>query len=73
MKILSIYFLLAFLTLSMITLVDLLTGISLSESVHSFFTIFSTTTLVEAICMLFFLVLPLIQVVAGAIKHSRSR
>lgn len=70
MKILSIYASFAALTLFMIIFVDVLSGIGLSESVHSFFTVFRTTTLPEAVCMLFFLILPLIQVVAGAVKRS---
>ena len=71
MKILSIYVLLAVLTLLMITLVDVLSGISVSESLHSLSVVFATTTLQELICMLIFGALPLIQVVAGAIKRSR--
>ncbi|WP_342421857.1 hypothetical protein [Paenibacillus sp. FSL E2-0178] len=71
MKILAIYVLLAVLTLLMLTLVDVLSGISASASLHSLSVIFATTTLQEAICVVIFLALPLIQVVAGALKRSR--
>ncbi|AIQ59620.1 hypothetical protein [Paenibacillus borealis] len=73
MKILGIYVLLAVLTLLLITLVDVLSGVSLATSMHSLSTVFATTTLQELICMLIFGALPLIQVVAGAVKRSRSR
>jgi hypothetical protein len=71
MKILGIYVLLAVLTLLLLTLVDVLSGISVSASVHSLAGIFATTTLLETICVVIFLALPLIQVVSGALKRSR--
>ncbi|AIQ42472.1 hypothetical protein MKZ24_16320 [Paenibacillus sp. FSL R7-0297] len=73
MKILSIYFLFAALTLILITLVDVLSGTSVAESVHSLSVVFATTTLYEMICILIFLTLPLIQVIASAVKRSRTR
>ncbi|AIQ30910.1 hypothetical protein P40081_24110 [Paenibacillus sp. FSL P4-0081] len=71
MKILAIYVLLAVITLLMLTLVDVLSGIRVSASLHSLSVIFATTTLQETICVVIFLALPLIQVVAGALKRSR--
>lgn len=73
MKIMSIYVLLAALTLSLIVIIDVISGISLPAALHSLSTIFATTTLQEAICITIFLLLPFIQVAVHASKERHSR
>lgn len=73
MKIMSIYVLLAALTLSLIVIIDVISGISLRASIHSLSTIFATTTLQEAICITIFLLLPFIQVAVHTSKERHSR
>lgn len=73
MKIMSIYVLLAALTLSLIVIIDVISGISLRAALHSLSTIFATTTLQEAICITIFLLLPFIQVAVHASKKRQSR
>lgn len=70
MKIVGIYILFAVMTLSLIVIIDTMTGMSLTASIHSLSTIFATTTLQESICIIIFLLLPVIQVVLHA--HSRK-
>lgn len=75
MKIISIYVLFAVLTLSMITLIDVIAGIRVTESIHSLSTMFATTTLQEFICIMIFLILPFIQVAVHAYyqRHPRRK
>ncbi|WNS44418.1 hypothetical protein [Paenibacillus sp. MMS20-IR301] len=73
MKILSIYILFAALTMFIIIVVDVLSGIRLSDSLHSFYSVFRTTTMLETVCMISFLLLPVVQVAASAVKRRRSR
>lgn len=75
MKILGIYFLFAVMTLCMITIIDIISGTTLSASIHSLSTIFATTTLQESICITIFLLLPVIQVIVHAFsrKSGNSR
>ncbi|MEK4005676.1 hypothetical protein [Paenibacillus sp. FSL H3-0333] len=72
MKIISIYVLLAVLTLTLIVIIDVMSGISLRASIHSLSTIFATTTLQEAICITIFLLLPFVQVAVHASKKRQS-
>lgn len=73
MKIISIYVLFAVLTLTLIVIIDVMSGISLPASIHSLSTIFATTTLQEAICITIFLLLPFVQVAVHASKKRQSR
>lgn len=73
MKIISIYVLFAVLTLTLIVIIDVMSGISLRASIHSLSTIFATTTLQEAICITIFLLLPFVQVAVHASKKRQSR
>lgn len=73
MKTISIYVLLAALTLILIVIVDVISGVSVAASVQSLFTVIATTTIQETVCMLFFVSLPFIQVIAAAVKRGRSR
>lgn len=73
MKILGIYALFAVLTLTLIVIIDVMSGISLSASIHALSTLFATTTLQEAICITIFLLLPFIQVAIHASKERQSR
>lgn len=59
-KVFCIYVLLAVLTLTLIVSVDILGGVSLHFSIHSFYNILSTTTWSVSLLMIFFLILPLI-------------
>lgn len=72
MKIISIYVLLAFLTLSLIVLVDLLTGVSFMMSMHSLYSVFATVTLQEACFMIPFAVLPFFTATTGTTKRNNS-
>lgn len=58
MKIIGIYMVLALLTLGMIVSVDMIAGTSLPGSLHSITSVFATTTLQEACCMIGFAGLP---------------
>ncbi|WP_342478487.1 hypothetical protein NYE24_08750 [Paenibacillus sp. FSL H7-0350] len=73
MKIISIYVLFAVLTLTLIVIIDVMSGISLPASIHSLATVFATTTLQEGICITIFLLLPFIQVAVHATKDRHSR
>ncbi|WP_438491195.1 hypothetical protein [Paenibacillus sp. IHBB 3054] len=72
MKVLGIYFLLAFLTFSILVAVDLLSGTSFAMSMHSFYIVFATTTLQEAVIMVVFAALPFVAAIAGFIKRNRA-
>ncbi|MNC55227.1 hypothetical protein D3C75_1047460 [compost metagenome] len=72
MKVLCIYFLLAFLTFSLLVVVDLLSGTSLMMSVHSFYTVFITTPLQEAFIMVVFAALPIVAAISRFIKRNRA-
>lgn len=70
MKILGIYVLFAVMTLCMITIIDVISGTTLSASIHSLLTIFATTTLQEAICITIFMLLPVLQVIVHAFSRN---
>jgi hypothetical protein len=72
MKVLCIYILLAFLTFSILVVVDLLSGTSFAMSLHSFYTTFATTTLQEDFTMVVFAALPFVAEIAGFIKRNRA-
>jgi uncharacterized membrane protein len=72
MKIVCIYFLLAFLTFSILVVVDLLSGTSFAMSIHSFHSVFATTTLLEAVTMIIFAALPVVAAIARFIKRNRA-
>ncbi|MBY0010286.1 hypothetical protein [Paenibacillus typhae] len=58
MKIIGIYMVLALLTLGMIVSVDMIAGTSLPRSLQSVNSVFATTSLQEACCMIVFAGLP---------------
>ncbi|WP_151734412.1 hypothetical protein [Paenibacillus tengchongensis] len=72
MKTLLVYVILAALTWSMIVGVDLLGGHSLYSSIRSIHSVFATTTLQEAACIVIFVALPFVNVLYGALKRSRQ-
>ncbi|WP_379140597.1 hypothetical protein [Paenibacillus sp. sgz500992] len=72
MKVLGIYFLLAFLTFSLLVVVDLLSGTSFAMSMHSFYVTFATTTLQETFIMVVFAALPIVAAIASYIKRNRA-
>ncbi|MRN53472.1 hypothetical protein [Paenibacillus monticola] len=73
MKILFLYFLLAFMGLSMIVTIDLLSELSLSMSLHSIYTAFVNINIQESILMVFFISLPFINAIADSFKKRKQR
>lgn len=72
MKMTGIYILLAFLTLGMNIVVDLISGKTLLWSLQSFHNVFSITSFQEVCCMIVFAALPLFFTAADKIKSSKS-
>ncbi|ULO09232.1 hypothetical protein H1230_10915 [Paenibacillus sp. 19GGS1-52] len=73
MKILFLYFLLAFLGLSIIVIIDLLSGLSLSMSFHSIYGAFVNTNIQESILMVVFICLPFINAITDSFKKRKQR
>lgn len=73
MKVFSIYILLAFLTCSIMICIDLLSGMSFAMSMHAFYSVFTTATFQEAVCMVVFAALPLFNIASDALKRGNTR
>ncbi|SET55141.1 hypothetical protein [Paenibacillus sp. NFR01] len=71
-KIFCIYVLLAVLTFILIVAVDLLAGIPLHASLHSFYDVFSTTSPGVAIVMVFYVVLPLLIRIVKTLRRGSN-
>jgi hypothetical protein len=69
MKILLLYFMLAFLGLSIIVTIDQLSGMSLPMTFHSIYMIFATTTIYEYAIMVIFLSIPFINAITTSLKN----
>lgn len=72
MKILFIYVVLFLLSLSIGMGVDLLTETPLNMTIRFVSSIFSTTTIQESIMMVFFLALPFLTTISGALKKRKK-
>lgn len=72
MKIIGIYLVLALLTLGMIVSVDMISGTSITRSLHSITASFATTTFQEACCMIAFAALPVLFAAADLFKPRKS-
>ncbi|WP_379128992.1 hypothetical protein [Paenibacillus sp. sgz500958] len=73
MKILFLYLLLGFLGLSIIVSIDLLAHLSFADAMQSIHATFATTSLMESIIMISFLLLPVIKVIAASLKKRKGQ
>ncbi|WP_042196946.1 hypothetical protein [Paenibacillus camerounensis] len=71
MKIIGIYLVLALLTMGMIVGVDMIGGTPMARSLHSLVTVFATTTLQEAFCMIVFAALPVFVAAADMFRPRK--
>jgi mannose/fructose-specific phosphotransferase system component IIA len=72
MKILLLYLMLAFLGLSIIVTIDLLSGMNLPMAFQSIYISFATTTIHEYVIMVIFLSIPFINAITTTLK-KRSK
>lgn len=73
MKVLALYFMLAFMGLIMVVIIDMLSGMTLSGSIRAIRTSFIATSLQESITMVVFISLPLINAITAFIRQQNNK
>lgn len=73
MKLLSLYFMLAFMGLLMAVIIDLLSGETLIASMRTIYDSFAATSIQESITMLVFISLPFVNTIASSIRNRSNK
>ncbi|MEK3769316.1 hypothetical protein MKY14_12195 [Paenibacillus sp. FSL R5-0887] len=73
MKLLSLYFMLAFMGLLMAVIIDLLSGETLTTSMRTIYDSFAATSIQESITMLVFISLPFVNTITSSIRNRSNK
>ncbi|WP_339319773.1 hypothetical protein [Paenibacillus sp. FSL R10-2734] len=73
MKLLSLYFMLAFMSLLMAVIIDLLSGRTLSDSMRSIHASFAVTSLQESMVMFVFFSIPFVNAITAYIRKRKHK
>jgi len=73
MKLLSLYFMLAFMGLLMAVIIDLLSGETFTASMRTIYDSFAATSIQESITMLVFISLPFVNTITSSIRNRSNK
>ncbi|MEK8208375.1 hypothetical protein NST41_22460 [Paenibacillus sp. FSL L8-0696] len=73
MKLLLLYFMLAFMGLLMAVIIDLLSGENLTASMRTIYDSFAATSIQESITMLVFISLPFVNTITSSIRNRNNK
>ncbi|AIQ75554.1 MULTISPECIES: hypothetical protein [Paenibacillus] len=73
MKLLLLYFMLAFMGLLMAVIIDLLSGENLTASMRTIYDSFAATSIQESITMLVFISLPFVITITSSIRNRSNK